>query len=447
MISVIKILLALNFSVLLIGQQVTAQPKYIHIKNVRIWDGKIEKLQDKEELLIIDDLIAEIGPDIKTPKGAVIIDGRGGTLIPGLSDAHVHLAFTHNSSNLRNKINSRYATIVSAKSAEHLLLQGFTTVRDMGGPVFGLKQAIDEGLVAGPRIFPSGAFIGQTSGHSDMRNANEPHPYWHGHVMNPMELEGWNFIADGKVEVLKASRENLKKGASQLKVMAGGGISSEFDPLHSVQYTAEEMKASVEAAKDWNTYVAVHAYTAESIQRALNAGVMCIEHGQLIDEPTMKLLKAKGAWLVPQTFWSLTPDEEINSRPPHIAKKTRMVYTGIDTELELAKKLKANIAFGSDMAGGIPFDDAPLREISSRTRWFSPFEVLKQATSENARLFNLSGALHPYRDGKLGVIEKGAYADLLIYDENPLKDIEVIVNFESHLKVIIKDGEVIKNGL
>ena len=324
---------------------------------------------------------------------------------------------------------------------------GFTTVRDLGGPVFGLKRAIDEGLIPGPRIYPSGAFISQTSGHGDLRNAKETHPYWSDAALHPMDAQGWSFVVDGVPEVLKASRENLRKGATQLKVMAGGGIGSDFDPIHSIQFTPDELKAAVQAAADWDTYVTVHIYHAAGIKRALNAGVKCIDHGHLIDEEAMKLLKEKDAWLVPQSFWSLTPDSVIDKYPPHRAKKMRLVYSGAITEMELAKKYDVNIAFGTDAFGPLGNEEKALKEFTSRNRWYTPIEILKQATSSNAELFGMSGKLNPYVDGKLGVIEKGAYADLLIYNENPLEDIQVIVNYKENLKLIMKNGKIFKNEL
>ncbi len=420
-----------------------AQTSYL-IRNVNVWDGTSDDLATNQEVLIVGSLIEQVGRAIQDAEGATVIDGNGGTLIPGLTDAHVHLTFTHSPDQLRNNVNPSYSAIISAVAAEKFIMSGFTTVRDLGGPVFGLKQAIDEGHISGPRIYPSGAFIGQTSGHSDMRNANEPHPHWMSDAMNRMEMNGWNFLADGPTEVLKATRENLKNGASQIKVMAGGGISSEFDPIHSIQYTSEELEAAVKAAADWDTYVAVHAYTPESIRRALEAGVKSIDHGQLIDEPTMKLLKEKDAWLVPQSFWSLNPLDP--TRPAHILKKQRQVNTGISNEMELAKKYKVNLAFGSD-ALGFSSDDSGFRELRSRLRWFSPLEILRQATSENARLFELSGKINPYSDGKLGVIQEGAYADLLIYDGNPLENLEVVIDYSTNLKFIMKDGVIIKNEL
>ena len=279
----------------------------ILIKNAQVWDGLSDTVQPNTSVLIQDNLIVAVGPSIRTPRGAQIIDARGKTLIPGLSDAHVHLALTEGMQKIRGEAHWMYTALRAGVSAEHFLQLGFTTVRDLGGPVFGLKKAIDEGLVPGPRIYPSGAFISQTSGHGDSRNPNEPNPYWAGNSLHPIDALGWAFVVDGRTEVLKAARENLRQGATQLKVMAGGGIDSEFDPIHSVQFTPDELRAAVEAAEDWDTYVAVHIYNSEGAIRALEAGVKCLDHGHLLNETAIKLIKEKQAWLVPQAYWIDAP--------------------------------------------------------------------------------------------------------------------------------------------
>ena len=419
----------------------------ILIKNVNVWDGKADDLLKNYDVLVVDNLIQQVDKNITSEKEATIIDGKGKTLIPGLSDAHVHLAMTLGISELRNQADWMYTSARAVKAAENFLMLGFTTVRDLGGPVMGLKKAIDEGIFPGPRIYPSGAFISQTSGHGDLRNANEPHPYWSDAALHPMDAQGWSFIVDGVPEVLKASRENLKNGATQLKVMAGGGVGSNFDPIHSVQFTSEEMEAAVQAAKDWDTYVTVHIYNEKGIIRALNAGVKCIEHGHLINEEAMQLLKEKDAWLVPQSWWTMRPEPDPTTYPAHKLKKKQLVEAGAVREMELAKKYKVNLAYGSDAFGALGGEHRALMEFTSRKRWFTSVEILKQATSGNARLFALTGKINPYTEGKLGVVEKGAYADLLIYEGNPLEDVEVLVNYKENLKLIMKDGKIIKNEL
>lgn len=421
------------------------------IKNVTVWNGTSSNLDSNQNVLIENNLIVNVARNIEAPKGATIIDGKGKTLIPGLSDVHVHLALTMGMDKIRNDEDWMYTAVRAAKSAENFLMLGFTTVRDLGGPSFGIKKAIDEGIIPGPRVYPSGAFISQTSGHGDMRNPNEPSLLWSGAPMHPVDALGWGYVVDGVAEVLKASRENLRKGATQLKLMAGGGIDSEFDPLHSIQFTHEELEAAVKAAADWDTYVAVHIYNAKGALRALNAGVKCLDHGHLINEDVVKLIKEKDAWLVPQTFWTTAPDDfwapGMDEIPEKLNNKIKPVLQGTIKAMDLAKKYNINIGFGTDAYGALGFESLALTEFTARTRWYTPQEILKQATSENARLLALSGQSNPYRAGKLGVIEKGAYADLLIYDGNPLEDITIIVNYKKNLKLIMKDGKIYKNEL
>ncbi|MFT5890579.1 MAG: imidazolonepropionase-like amidohydrolase [Dokdonia sp.] len=423
----------------------------ILIKNVNVWDGTSADLHKNVDVLIQENLIIDVAKNITIPKGATIIDGTGKTLIPGLSDVHVHLALTMGMSKIRNEEDWMYIAVRASKSAENFLMLGFTTVRDLGGPSFGIKKAVDEGLIPGPRIYPSGAFISQTSGHGDSRNRNEPSTYWFGNQMHPIDALGWSYVVDGEAEVLKASRENLRKGATQLKVMAGGGIDSEFDPIHSIQFTSKELEAAVQAAADWDTYVAVHIYNAKGAIRALEAGVKCLDHGHLINEGVVKLIKEKDAWLVPQAFWTTAPADfwapGMDEIPPELHKKLTPVLEGTVNAMNLAKEYGINIGFGTDAYGSLGFEALALTEFTARTRWFTPLEVLKQATSENARLLSLSGETNPYTEGALGVIKKGAYADLLMYDSNPLENIEVIVNYEEHLKLIMKNGKIYKNEL
>jgi len=440
----------LNLFFLVISFTLFSQ-KTLLIKNVDVWDGTSDKLTKNVDVLIDGNLIQKVSKNISEPNGAFVINGGGKTLIPGLSDAHVHLSATMSDKETRNEAHWMYTSIRTAKAAENFLMLGFTTVRDLGGPVFGIKRAVDEGLIPGPRIYPSGAYISQTSGHGDFRSANEPSVQLSGGQIHPADVLGWSFVVDGVPEVLKAARENLRKGATQLKVMAGGGIASDFDPIHSVQFTSEELEAAVQAASDWDTYVAVHIYESKGAIRALHAGVKCLDHGHLLNEETIKLIKEKNAWLVPQAFWSETPASfwvpGKDTIPEALNRKIIPVLEGTDTVFKLAKKYDINVGFGTDAYGDLGYESYALTEFTSRAKWYSALAILKQATSENARLFSLSGKINPYTAGKLGVIEVGAYADLLIYDGNPLENIEVVANPAKNLKLIMKDGKVYKNEL
>lgn len=418
------------------------QDQIIIITNVNVWDGIGNSLKNNYQVLIVGNHIKQVALRVTIPAGAKIIDGKGNTLIPGLSDAHLHLMFTMPMDKAYNNANWAYLAIRATKMAEQFLMQGFTTIRDMGGPVQGLKRAIDEGLIPGPRIYPSGAIISQTAGHGDMRNPNDMNPHWTGNNANFFQLQGWSYIVDGRSEILNAVRENFRHGATQVKMMAGGGITSKSDPIHTIQFTQEELEAGVQAASDWGTYVGVHVYTPAAIIRALNAGVKSIEHGQLINEEAMKMIKEKDAFLVPQSYWTMR-DPATSSNP----QKFLEVRKGAENEMNLAKKYGVKVAFGSDVFGNLGIAPQSMAEFTSRVRWYTPVEVLKQATSLNAELFALSGKLNPYPDGELGVIKEGAYADLLIYEGNPLQDIQVVVDFQKNLKFIMKDGKIYKNEL
>jgi imidazolonepropionase-like amidohydrolase len=272
------------------------------IREVRVFDGQSARLSDTTDVLVRGKTIASIAPGKSAPVGAAVVEGRGRTLMPGLIDVHVHLTFSSMPMLrlLRPDLTPEAAEQEAARAAEAMLMRGFTAVRDVGGPVFGLKAGIDTGKYRGPRIWPSGATISQTAGHGDFRTPNEGPRRFTGQPSRAEKL-GATFIVDGRADVLTAARENLRFGASQLKLMAGGGTSSDYDPLDVTQYTLDEMKAAVEAAEDWGTYVMVHAYTPRSVRRAVEAGVKVIEHGQLLDEPTLRLLADRGVWLSLQT--------------------------------------------------------------------------------------------------------------------------------------------------
>lgn len=440
---VFSILMAI---VTLVQGEETSKPKQILITNVNIFDGKNEKLKMDHDLLVEDNFIKKIGKGLKVDN-ALVIDGGGRTLIPGLTDAHVHLMLNGVPSKSIYEETWGYVGAQSVAAAKAMLLRGFTTVRDVGGPVGGLKQAIDEGLVDGPRILPSGPYITQTSGHADLETSKyKLSPYFAG-VPDKMEILGWGYVADGVPEVQKAAREVLRTGASQLKVMAGGGVSSHFDPLDTTQYTLEEMKAVVVEADHWGTYVAVHAYTDRSVRMAIEAGVKSIDHGPFLQEETLKLMAEKGVWLSPQAYlFGMTPEQlDIVGTPSE--PKMRQVNERSANLLKWAKKHGVRIAWGTDLFG-VPAKQAQQpKEFVARAPFFTPVEILKQATSENADLFKLSGLRHPYQEGPLGVITEGAYADLLVIDGNPLEDISIMTDPEKNFKVIMKDGKIYKNTL
>jgi imidazolonepropionase-like amidohydrolase len=424
------------------------------IRNVRVFDGRSERLRERAEILIRDnriEAIRDLAAEPAAVEGAQVIDAGGRIVMPGLIDAHVHPTIAVPLTALRDN-DPNYVAQRSAFEARQMLLRGFTTIRDMAGPSFGLKQAIDEGLIEGPRIFPSGAMVSQTSGHGDFRQRTSPARRWSGQD-DTLERLGYGLIADGAEEVAAAVREQLRQGATQIKLAAGGGISSAFDPIDSVQYFDSELRAAVQAAADWGTYVAVHAYTPVAIRRSVEAGVRSIEHAHLIDEPTMKLIAERGVFLSPQAyvFSGVFAQPPAPGAPPPTPtqraqrEKSQLVSGGLDRMMQLASKHGVRIAFGTDVFGGSRIFSWQSREFGARLRWFTPVEILRQATSINGELLALSGPRNGY--GRLGVLEPGALADLLVVDGNPLEDVRLLEDPEKNLRLIVKDGRIVKQTL
>lgn len=431
------------FSFTLFAQNVSTK---VLINNVYIFNGKDNKVV-KGNILIEGKLIKMISADpIATDKSqnTKIIDGQGKYVIPGLIDAHSHVMLESIPQTKALTSEFAYLALFAANASEKQLLRGFTTVRDLGGGALVLHRAIEEGLINGPRIFASGAFISQTGGHGDFGMPTDV-PRKIGELSYP-EINGMAAIADGVDQVLLRSREQLRQGATQLKLMAGGGVSSNYDPLDVTQYTDAEFKAAVSAAENWGTYVTVHAYTPEAIQSAINSGVRCIDHGQLADESSAKLMAAKGIW------WSLQPfldDEDAIPFPEgsENRKKQLEMTQGTDNAYKLAKKYKIKTAWGTDCLFDAALARKQGKQLSKMIKWYSPYEVLKMATYDNAQLLAMSGKRNPYAAGKLGEISEGAYADLILVDGNPLQNLKLVEDPENNFKIIIKDGIVYKNTL
>jgi imidazolonepropionase-like amidohydrolase len=415
-------------------------------QNVRIFDGRNGALSAPSDVLIRGNIIERISASpitVDAIPNVRIIAANGRVLMPGLIDAHWHAFMVATPQMLLMTADPSYLHLLAARQAEATLMRGFTTVRDLGGPVFGLKRAIDEGVMTGPRIYPSGAFISQTSGHGDFRFPFEV-PRTLGGPLSHSEVEGIAAIADSPDEVRLRAREQLRQGASQIKLMAGGGVASPYNPIESTQYTEPEIHAAVEAAENWGTYVTVHAYIPRAIRQAVAAGVKCIEHGQLIDEPTAELLANKGIW------WSLQPftyDEDVLATlGPVSRKKAQEVFAGTENAYKLAKKYKIKTAFGTDILFDARIASRQGSVLAKMIRWYAPAEALEMATAANGELMALSGFINPY-PGKLGVVEEGALADLLLVDGDPLEDIKLIEDPDKNLRVIMKDGTIYKNSL
>jgi imidazolonepropionase-like amidohydrolase len=412
-------------------------------QNVRILNTRNGTLSARRNVLVHGNKIERISTSTIRPDGpATVIDAGGRTLMPGLIDAHFHTALAAIPRHIAHYGEIGYLNLLAGREARALLLRGFTTVRDLGGASFALKRAIDEGVIDGPRIYPSGAAISQTGGHGDVRSQAEI-PRAVDVPLSQSERIGQTAIADGDDAVLLRVREQFMQGATQIKLMAGGGVASDFDPLDVTQYTESELKAAVAAAENWGTYVAVHAYTPRAIRTAIQSGVKCIEHGHLADEATAKLMAEKGIW------WSIQPfvGDEFVSRFEGINRQKAMrVVEGTDNAYKLAKKYQIKTAWGSDVVFSPHLMKDHGKQLTKLLAWYTPAEILKMATVDNAELAALCGPRNPY-PGQLGVVEEGALADLLVVDGDPLSNLQLVEEPDKNFLVIMKDGKIYKNTL
>jgi len=411
-------------------------------ENVRIFDAS-DRLSGPSSVLVVGNKIQAISTaPIDAPAGAQRIAGAGRTLMPGLIDAHTHIMFSTVPQLIVLTSDVGFINVAAVKAANDMLMRGFTSIRDLGGPVFGLKRGIDLGLVPGPRIWPSGAFVSQSGGHGDFRLPNElPAPPGH-HSYS--ERVGAAAIADSPDLVRLRVREQLALGASQIKLMAGGGVSSSFDPLDVTQYSVAELRAAVEAAENWGTYVTVHAYTPRAVRQAIAAGVICIDHGQLLDDDTARLMAEKGVWWSLQPFLDDGPSSFAEGSPNR--RKQLEMFGGTDAAYALARKYGIKTAWGTDILFDAAAADGQGSSLAKMTRWYTPAEALKMATMDNADLLALSGLRSPY-EGRVGVVRQGALADLLLVDGNPIENIALIEDPAKNFRVIMKDGRIYKNTL
>ena len=417
------------------------QPKTL-FTNVHVFDGVSDKRIENANVLVEGNMIKQVSTKPIAADGATVIDGKGRTMMPGLADTHTHIGFASLPVAQLLTGLSGYSYIYSTVDARDMLMRGVTVVRDMAGDTFALKQAIDQGVVPGPRIYPSGAGLTQTGGHFDFRFPNQAHPQFGG--AHPVfELNGNSRIVDGVPEVLAAARENLRHGASHIKLAAGGGYSSPADPLLGDQFTFEEMKAAVDTASDWGTYVTIHSYHPSAINRAIDAGAKDVGHGQLLDEATLKRMAKEGVFLSTQPFTECHEpqlDDFSNEKLGQVCKGTAFVYA-------TAKKIpNLKVTFGTDLFF-VPEEvlDGQVKQMERLLEWYTPVEILRMATGTAGELFKMSGLRNPY-PGDLGVVKEGAYADLLLVEGNPLKDLSAVTD-QGNLKVIMKDGKIYKNTL
>jgi imidazolonepropionase-like amidohydrolase len=404
-------------------------------KNLRLLDPHWDEAREGYEVLVEGDTIKEVSDRPIASANATVVDCGKRTLMPGLIDCHVH---THHSEVYINRMEGVPLTLMMARSAGRLrrmLERGFTTVRDAGGADWGTKTALEAGLIPGPRLFISCRSIGPTGGHNDRNRRTDIAPPC-------LCCNGMVFlraIADGPDEVRKAAREQMRQGADQVKLMVSGGVASPYDPLESLQFTVEEISAAVEEAHAFGRYVLTHAYTPEAITRAVNCGVRTIEHGNLVNAPTAKLMAAKGVYMVPNlvTYEAMKRRAREFGMPDTMLAKNDEVLKYGYAELEHCRAAGVKMAYGTDLLGAL--EDEQTGEFRIRGEVMPAIDVIRSAT--------LVGAEVVRQEGRLGTIRPGAYADLLVVDGDPVKDLGLFKDGGVHLSAIMKAGRFHRNAL
>ncbi len=399
-------------------------------QNADLLDVDAGALRPGASVRVEGDRIVEVADGPLRHGGVREIDLRGRTLMPGLIDAHVHAAITTLDLAAMERKPATLVALEASRVLEGMLRRGFTTVRDAGGADWGLAEAVERGLVRGPRIFFSGRTLSQTGGHGDFRPRHDGPVPCACHI----HTTGFSHVADGVSAVRRAAREELRRGAHQVKIMASGGVASPTDPIGNLQYSAEEMRAIVEEAESWRTYAMAHAYTPEAIQRAVQAGVRTIEHGNLIDEPTATRMAERGAFLVPTlvTYTALDEMGRALGFPAVSQRKVRDVLDAGLASLEIASRAGVPMGLGTDLLGETHPQQG--RELVIRAEALPAAEVLRSATRVNARILR--------REGELGVVAPGARADLLVVDGDPLRDLSLLAGEGQALAAVMKDGEL-----
>lgn len=404
-------------------------------RNCTVLNGGANEPRPGCDVLVEGNRIREVADRPISVSEAAVIDVEGRTLMPGLIDAHVHVFAIHLNQSLAEDIPLTQMTAQAVPRIKAMLDRGFTTVRDTAGGDYGIKAAIDNGYIPGPRLFISGQAISPTGGHGDHRRRTDISDLCGcANAQNAICR-----IADGADEVRKAVRDELRKGADQIKIMASGGIGSPNDPLEARQFSAAEIAAATDEAGAWNTYVCAHSYTARSTIHAVENGVRTIEHGNLIDAEAAELMAARGVYMVPTLvcYEETAEHGDDFGLTPTIMEKLRLVNEGGIRMLELCRAAGVKMGYGTDLVGEL--HPAQSREFLIRAEVLPAAEVIASATSVNAEILR--------REGELGVIAPGALADLLVVDGDPLADLGLLQDQGAHLCVIMKDGQFHKNVL
>jgi imidazolonepropionase-like amidohydrolase len=401
----------------------------------RFLDPRRDELIDGIELLVEDNLVKEVSDRPITTAGAQRIDIGSRTLMPGLIDAHIHLVLTEVNLQMLADVPLTLLAAKGSVAMRAMLERGFTTLRDTGGADWGIKAAVEQGLFVGPRLFIAGQPLSQTGGHGDFRKRTQTQTF----CACCSGLTWASRVADGVPDVIKAARDELRKGADHIKLMVSGGVASQLDPLESLQYRIDEIEAAVEEATRWGTYVCAHAYSPEAIARAVRAGVRTIEHGNLIDVPTAALMAERGAFLVPTlvTYDAMRRRGRDYGLSPYSLAKNEVVLEAGMRSLETARNAGVKIGFGSDLLGQLQNEHCG--EFMLRGEAMSAPEVIRSATLVNAEIVQ--------QMGKLGELVPGAFADLLVVDGNPYQDLSVFRSDGGRLDGIMANGAFVRNRM
>ena len=445
-------LLVAGMQTIALGQE--SEPRHILFTNVSLWDGVSDQVVPNMNVLVVGNLVEKISAepieDLR-PQTLMVkenpdltIDGGGRVLMPGLIEMHTHLMFQFGVPDSRLFDHAAMGA-AAYEGMQTYMSMGYTTLRDVGGNSLSISRALAEGRIKGPRVYSSGGPINGISGHSDIGLLTVD-PY-----ESVFQKRGDSNVATGVDEVTAAVRTILRQGGTHIKVMPGGGVASNFDPLEATTMTEAELRAAVDAAADFGTYVCAHAYTDEAVNRFFDAGGRCIEHGFLISEKTVKRMKKIGAVMSLQSYASykaFAKPEEIPGFNAENIRKARQVRDGADQMLRWIAEYDVDTFAGADLW---IYNMIPLtpEDMVVRKRWFSDVEILRQNTSSAAKWLAKSGPKNPYKEGTLGVIEEGAYADMLLVEGSPLEDVAVLADYKNNvgIKLVIKDGEIFKNTL
>jgi imidazolonepropionase-like amidohydrolase len=404
------------------------------LRNLQLLEPEVGELQGGLEILIEDGVIREVSA--RPMQADHVLDCGGRVVMPGLIDSHVHVMLSDVMIPNLEKVPLTLATGRSAALMKGMIDRGFTTVRDTGGADWGLRQAVEEGSIPGPRLFIAGQAIGPTGGHSDPRRRTDVFGA-RCHCCNAMAFG--MATADGVSEIRKSAREQMRQGADHVKIMMSGGVASPYDPLHSLQLSMEEIRAAVEEAEAFGRYTCAHAYTPAAISRAAEAGVRTIEHGNLIDDASAKKMAAKGMYLVANlvTYYAMKERAAEFGMNGDMLAKNDLVIEGAIRSLEICKRAGVKVAFGTDLLGGLQVEQS--REFLLRKQVLSNIEIIRAATTTGAEILRM--------EGKLGTLAPGAHADLLILDGNPLEDFAVFQNQGEQIAGIMKAGRFHTNRL